>query len=103
MRAEVAGVDTVFPSISFYNEVELKDGYDVARIDYGNDIHFPPTITSPVGVAVAPVQVNDTTIEVRRVGEGSGVAKVVTLPVVPELLAARDTFYEVRSRKVRVI
>ena len=103
VRAEVAGVDTVFPSISFYNEVELKDGYDVARIDYGNDIHFPPTITAPVGFAVTPAQVNDTTIEVRRTSEGSGVAKVVTYPVVPELLAARDTFYEVRSRKVRVI
>lgn len=103
VRTEVAGVDTVFPSLSFYNEVELKDGYEAARINYGNDIHFPPVITAPAGFGVTPVQVDDTTIEVRRSGAGVGLVKVVTTPVVPELLAARDTFYEVRSRKVRVI
>lgn len=103
VRAEVAGIDTVFPSVSFYNEVGLKDGYDVARIDYGNDIHFPPVVATPTGLATTAVQVDDTTIEIRRTGEGAGVARVTTTPIVPELLAARDTFYEVRSRKVRVI
>lgn len=103
IREEVPGVDTVFPSISFYNEVNLREGYEVARLEYGNNIHYPPVLKTPIGVAATSKQVSETALEVRWPGGPSGFVKVITTPVVPELLASRDTFYEVRSRKVRVI
>lgn len=103
IRSEVPGVDTVFPSISFYNEVNLREGYETAYIEYGNAIHYPPVIKAPVGVAVSAKQISETSLEMKWASGPSGIAQIVTTPVVPELLASRDTFYEVRSRKVRVI
>ena len=102
VKAEVEAVETVFPAVSFYNDVRFSQEGEVARIDFGNDIHFPPAISSSTAVAVKKIDATSIEVTLARLAS-PGSATVVTTPVVPELLAAKDTFYEVRSRKVRVI
>ena len=98
IKRRVPDVSQAYPSVTLYNELTFRD-ISAVEIDFGNEVHSPPQIASDVKVAV--VKQSPSVLVFTPSAPGS--AKIVTTPVVPELRVSRNQYFEVRSRKVKVV
>jgi hypothetical protein len=97
VKEAVPDVSQVFPSLTFYNEVSFRDT-SAKVMEFGNEIHHPPQ-TSGIGVKLEKVSPTSYRVTPSTVGSVS----LVTTPVVPELRVIRNQYFEVRTRKVKVV
>jgi hypothetical protein len=97
VKEAVPDVSQVFPSLTFYNEVSFRDT-SAKVMEFGNEIHHPPQTS---GIEVKLEKVSPTSYRVTPSTVGS--VSLVTTPVVPELRVIRNQYFEVRSRKVKVV
>ena len=95
IKQSVPGVAQVFPSLTFFNEVEFN-GADVV-LEFGNEVHIPPVTSLPTTVK----RLSPTSFSLSSNVAGS--SAVTTTPVVPELRVIRNQYFEVRTRKVKVV
>jgi hypothetical protein len=93
VKNRVAGVEYAYPTATFYTEIDANKA-GVAQIDYGNAVHFPVNAPGAIQQLVSEGVVNFTV---------TANTVVIATPVVPELKALRRVYFEVRSRKVKVI